>query len=569
MNAANIYIILDEIRNSIFILDKNHNVIWLNSWAREMLEGYNINIGSKFDDFFLFDANIRGKYFGHSKKGEKFYYKSFGINEEELEVVLLYSRDDFREDYNKIYCYEKVIKMINDGILLTDYEGRVKIFNPAQETMENKKLDEVYDKYLWDFYDYEGESQSEHRKVYKTKMPILGKYRLLTYKKGQPRYLYYSTYPILKDDEVIGILSISKNEERLQELLSETVELKRQLANANYSDDHSENLSNGTYYTFSDIAGTSGGIINTIKEAQTIALVDENVLIVGETGVGKEMFAQSIHNYVDKSEPYIAINCAAIPENLLESILFGSVKGAYTGAVDSKGLFEAAGKGTLMLDELNSMPISMQTKLLRVLQERKARRVGGSKLYAIQCRVITAMNEDPMKLMEKGLLRKDLFFRISSLMLHIPPLRERIEDIKYLVYFFIRKYNRVMKKNVAIISKNLEELLVNYSWPGNVRELEYIVENLMIKVKSNCNILTLDDLPTHILYQLNQDSIDTSINPGGKTLNDALDELEKKMIMQALENSNWNITHAANKLGIIRQSLLYRIKRLKINRIFP
>jgi arginine utilization regulatory protein len=549
------------------IIDKKRNITWLNSWAREMLEAYNINIGSKFDDFFLLDKNSMGKYFGHSKKGEKFYYKSFSIKEYESEVILLYSRDDFREDYNKIYCYENIIKMINDGILLTDYEGRVKIFNPIQETMENKKLDEVYDKYLWDFYDYEGEGQSEHRKVYKNKEPILGKYRLLTYKKGQPRYLYYSTYPILKDDEVIGVLSISKDEERLQELLSETVELKRQLANTNYSDDHGEHLSNGTNYTFSDIAGTSKEIINTIKEAQTIALVDENVLIVGETGVGKEMFAQSIHNYVNKSEPYIAINCAAIPENLLESILFGSVKGAYTGAVGTKGLFEAAGKGTLMLDELNSMPISMQTKLLRVLQERKSIRVGGSEMYKIQCRIIAAMNEDPMKLMEKGLLRKDLFFRISSLMLDIPPLRERKEDIKHLIYFFIRKYNRIMKKNVAIISKNLEELLMNYSWPGNVRELEYIVENLMIKVKSNCNILTLDDLPTHILYNLNQDSIDISVKPGVDSLNHALDELERKMIIQALESTNGNITHAANKLGIIRQSLLYRIKRLKISKI--
>ncbi|MGD9567582.1 MAG: sigma-54 interaction domain-containing protein [Sedimentibacter sp.] len=563
MNMTCLHEVFDELRNSVIIVNKAKEILWLNSWAKEILRNENVSINCNFDDLFEFEKKDKKKFYVHLLNGEKFYYKLFSLNSE-IDVILLYSRDSFREDYNKIYCYEKIVNMINDGILLTDYKGHVKIFNPSQERMENKKFKDLYDKYLWDFYDYDNEEQSEHRKVYKEKVPVLDKYRLLTYKNGQPRYLYYSTYPILKDENVVGVFSVSKNEEKLGELLSETIELKRKLASIEVNEENHEVLGNGTTYTFTDIVGNSEKLRDTIKEAQTMALLNKSVLIVGETGTGKEMFAQSIHNYVNKSEPFVAINCAAIPENLLESILFGSVKGAYTGASDSIGLFEASGKGTLLLDELNSMPVPMQTKLLRVLQEKKIRRVGDSKMYPIYCRVISAINEDPKELVEKGLLRKDLFFRISGLVLNIPPLRERKDDIKYMMEYFIQKNNRIMKKNVAIISKSLENILINYSWPGNVRELEYVVENLMIKVKSNSNILTLDDLPSHIHDTLNSNIINNNVKIENRLLNDALNEVEKTMILQALDETGWNITHASSKLGIIRQSLLYRMKRLNI-----
>lgn len=564
MNVKCMYEIFNEFRNSVIIVDKEEKITWLNDWAKDILIKDNVYIGCSFNDIFQFEIKKNKKIFVHSQSNEKFYYKIFPLDNIDLQVILLYSRDSFREDYNKLYCYEKIINSVNDGVLLTDYKGHVKIFNHAQEEMENKKFEDLQDKYLWDFYNYDSEEQSEHRKVYREKKPVLGKYRLLTYKEGYPKYLYYNTYPILKDEEVVGVFSVSKNEERLEKLLSETIELKRNLNSKENKNEQTDKLGNGTSYTFADIVGNSLAMQNTIKEAQTIALLDKSVLLIGETGTGKEMFAQSIHNYVNKSEPFIAINCAAIPENLLESILFGSIKGAYTGAYDSVGLFEASGKGTLLLDELNSMPVSMQTKLLRVLQEKKIRKVGDSKMIPIFCRVITAINEDPRELMEKGLLRKDLFYRISGLMLNIPSLRERKEDIKYLSEYFIQRNNKIMNKNVAIMSQNLENLLMNYSWPGNIRELEYVIENLMIRVKNNCNILTLDDLPAHICHNLNSNVVNKSINAEGKLLNDALHDVEKKMILQALENSGWNITHASKELGIIRQSLLYRMKRLNI-----
>lgn len=565
MSMTCLHEVFDELRNSVIIVNKDGEILWLNSWAQGILRNDNVTTGCNFNDLFEFEKKEKKKCYVHSPSGEKFYYIKFSLNSKE-DIILLYSRDSFREDYNKIYCYEKIINMVNDGILLTDYKGHVKIFNPSQEKMENKKFEDLYDKYLWDFYDYDCEEQSEHRKVYKEKEPVIDKYRLLTYKNGQPRYLYYSTYPILKDEDVVGVVSVSKNEEKLEELLSETIELKRKLASIDTKRESGESLGNGTTYTFADIVGNSEVLHNTIKEAQTMSLLNKSILIVGETGTGKEMFAQSIHNYVNKSEPFIAINCAAIPENLLESILFGSVKGAYTGASDSTGLFEASGKGTLLLDELNSMPVSMQTKLLRVLQEKKIRRVGDSRMFPIHCRVITAINEDPKELVEKGLLRKDLFYRISGLVLNIPPLRERKEDIRYITDYFIQKNNRIMNKNVAIVSKNLESIFLNYSWPGNVRELEYVIENLMIRVKSNCNILTMDDLPSHIYENLKSDIVGKKVRTENRLLNDALDEVEKTMILEALEETGWNITHASGRLGIIRQSLLYRMKRLDITK---
>lgn len=563
MNMTCLHEVFDELRNSVIIVNKDGEILWLNSWAREILHNDSVTVNCNFNDLFEFEKKERKKHYVHSSNGEKFYYVKFSLSSS-ADIILLYSRDSFREDYNKIYCYEKIINMVNDGILLTDYKGHVKIFNPSQEKMENKKFEDLYDKYLWDFYDYDDEEQSEHRKIYKEKEPVIDKYRLLTYKNGQPRYLYYSTYPILKDEDVVGVVSVSKNEEKLEELLSETIELKRKLASIDVKKESGEHLGNGTTYTFADIVGNSEVLHDTIKEAQTMALLNKSILIVGETGTGKEMFAQSIHNYVNKSEPFIAINCAAIPENLLESILFGSVKGAYTGASDSTGLFEASGKGTLLLDELNSMPVSMQTKLLRVLQERKIRRVGDSRMIPIYCRVITAINEDPKELVEKGLLRKDLFYRISGLVLNIPPLRERKEDIMYITNYFIQKNNRIMNKNIEVVSKSLESILLSYSWPGNVRELEYVVENLMIRVKGNSNILTLDDLPSHIYENLKSNIVNVKAKTENKLLNDALDAVEKTMIIEALEESGWNITHASSRLGIIRQSLLYRMKRLNI-----
>lgn len=558
--------LFNQIRNSILVVDAMNIVTWLNTWAKNILIEDDIQVGSNFNDIYILDYCENKKYYCHTSRGEKIFYTENKINNSDLKILLLYSRFNFNEDYNKIYCYEKIINLVNDEVFLTDYEGHFKIFNTILEKSENIKFEDVYDKYLWDYFNYEGEEQSEHRKVFREKKPILGRYRLVTYKNNTQRYQYYDTYPIVKDNESIGVVSIGKSEEKLEQLLSETIELKRVSTSKDL--DKVESLRNGTTFTFTDILGVSDEIKNSIKEAQTIALLGNNVLIIGETGTGKEMFAQSIHNYINKSEPYVAINCAAIPENLLESILFGSVKGAYTGATDNIGLFEAAGKGTIMLDELQSMPVLMQPKLLRVLQEKKIRKVGDTKMYPINCRVISAVNEDPMELIEKGLLRKDLFYRISSLTLNLSSLKDRKDDIEYLANYFIQKNNKIMNKNINNIEKVLMKLLLEYNWPGNIRELEYVIENLMIKAKSDTDTLKLEFLPSHIKKNLvgNTDIKTRKIVIKNTLLNDALDELEKNMILSSLEENKWNVSQTSYSLGIIRQSLIYRMKRLGIKK---
>ena len=265
-------------------------------------------------------------------------------------------------------------------------------------------------------------------------------------------------------------------------------------------------------------------------------------------------------------EPFIGINCSAIPENLLESILFGSVKGAYTGAVDSSGLFEEAGEGTIFLDELNSMPINMQAKLLRVLQEKFVRRVGGKENYPVKCRIISAMNEDPLVLIEEGKLRQDLFYRISGYNLYIPSLRDRGNDLFDFTEYYISKFNLSMNKNVVSITDELKDMMGNYEWPGNIRELEHFVENIMVRT-NNDRYLRVENIPSYILDAMySDDSFDLELNKTNQSLEDKLGKFEQSIIIQALNKNKWNVTKTAVDLGVTRHSLNYRMKRFDISR---
>jgi arginine utilization regulatory protein len=324
-------------------------------------------------------------------------------------------------------------------------------------------------------------------------------------------------------------------------------------------------LTNGTRFTFSDIIGESISTKATISEAQSIALIDGNLLIVGETGTGKEVFAHSIHNFgKNKDQPFVAINCGAIPENLLESTLFGTLKGSFTGAQNQTGLFVQAKNGTMFLDELNSLSISMQSKLLRVLQERKVRPVGSNDTIPINCRIISAINEDPYKLIESGKLRKDLFYRISSVYLPIAPLKERLADLPSLMDYFINKYNQIFNKNIKSISSELNKVLYNYSWPGNVRELEHIIENLMIHANNKDRKLLIEHIPAYTKSLLFAKQYSGSGNSSAFNLTGTLKSIEERIIRDQLNKNNWNISKTARELGIVRQSLIYRLQKLNI-----
>ncbi|MGL6108389.1 sigma-54 interaction domain-containing protein [Romboutsia sp.] len=567
---------IDEI---IFILN-NNNVDWINNYATRFFDKDKI-LNSSFCKLFNKTEEIEEDQILDYISGTKFKIKCIEYTQSGFKVIIMKCINDYKDDKVRLHCLEKVVESIDNGILLSDKNGEVVLYNKWQEYLDNNKKEDVLGKKLWEIYSYGEEGASEHQMVYRTRTPIKDAYKVYSHKPA-----HYSTYPIDLEDDVVGVFSVSRNEKILQDLLLETIQIKRKIVNINIEELLEPYNKNGTRYEFSSIIGGEK-INNLIALSQKIALLESNILIIGETGTGKEVFAQSIHNYgKHKNQPFIPINCAAIPENLLESILFGTVKGSYTGATDTPGLFEEARNGTIFLDELNSMPMSMQTKLLRVIQERRTTRIGSSKMYNLECRIISAINEEPKKLINENRLRQDLFYRISSLTIKIPPLRERKEDIKLLTMFYISKYNLKLDKNIQEINKDLLYILEQYNWPGNIRELEHIMENLFIACEDDKKIIDLECLTEYIKDELSlNNDIDTrNINNSIEKINDdicndlnlyldteeslslsdILKNIEKEIIINVLEDTNWNISHASKKLNIIRQSLIYRMKKLGI-----
>lgn len=306
-------------------------------------------------------------------------------------------------------------------------------------------------------------------------------------------------------------------------------------------------------YTFEDIVGDSWKIVECREKGKKVSRTSSPILIFGETGTGKELFVQAIHNSSNRSrKPFIAQNCAAIPANLLEAMLFGTVKGGFTGAEDKKGLYEQANGGTLYFDELNSMPLELQGKILRVLQEGIIRRVGGTEAKQIDVRTIASINESPELLLEKGSLRRDLYYRLNVVRIDIPPLRERKEDIPTLVDYFINKFNYKFNGSIIGVEEMALEKLILSEWEGNVRELEHIIEGAF-----NLNqdgYITLKDLQ------------DAGLNKFAriKSLSEKLMEVEKKYILEALVITKYNVSRAAQILKIPRQTLQSKIKKLNI-----
>lgn len=292
-------------------------------------------------------------------------------------------------------------------------------------------------------------------------------------------------------------------------------------------------------------------------------------MIYGETGTGKEVFAQAIHNAsARRDKPFIAQNCAAIPETLLESILFGTTKGAFTGAMNNKGLFELADGGTLFLDEINSMPINLQPKILRVIQDGSFRRVGGNELIKVDVKIISAMNVTPQTVLKDKLLRRDLYYRLSMLSVRIPPLRERKEDIPSFVKLYILKHNNTFHKHVRYVSKELLEKLQRYSWPGNIRELEHFIVYGMSMVNAESDTLSYenvaDQLGSMLADQPEEDVPEEdkeSLIDAELPLTEMLQLVEKNKIQVVLSQCSQNVSKAAKLLGIPRQTLQRKIEK--------
>lgn len=316
-------------------------------------------------------------------------------------------------------------------------------------------------------------------------------------------------------------------------------------------------------YQFENIIGQSEAITDVLSMIERVAQTDSTILITGESGTGKELIAKALHyNSLRAEEPFIPINCGAIPAELLESELFGHVKGAFTGAIANRtGRFELAEDGTLFLDEIGDMSPALQVKLLRVLQERRFEPVGGTKTVEANVRVIAATNVDLEAAVEQGRFREDLFYRLNVIPIRIPALRERKSDISLLFHHFMNHFNRTRNRQLQGISPEALAVLSEYAWPGNIRELENLVERLSIL--KGTGIVDVIDLPERYRKApvTNLDPARVDIPENGVDFNTAVDSYENALIMRALEKTGWNRNQAALLLKLNRTTLVEKIKK--------
>jgi DNA-binding NtrC family response regulator len=358
----------------------------------------------------------------------------------------------------------------------------------------------------------------------------------------------YLTKPVKLDEILITIQRALEH----RDLKRENINLRSQLKKK---------------YQFENIIGDSEPLQKIFETVEKVADTDSTILILGESGTGKELIAKAIHyNSYRREGPFVPVNCAAIPSELLESELFGHEKGAFTNAIRTRiGRFELANGGTLFLDEIGDMSPNLQSKLLRVLQERQFDRVGGIKTIKIDIRVIAATHQNLKKGVEEGKFREDLYYRLNVIPVEIPPLRKRVSDIPLLVHHFIDQFNRSKKREIQGIDAEALKRLMQYHWPGNVRELENVIERVVIL--SSKGILAVDDLPEK--FQSLEETghvISTGIPEEGISLDSAVSEFEKTLILQALNKTGWVKNKAAQLLNLNRTTLIEKIKRQNLKR---
>ncbi len=354
----------------------------------------------------------------------------------------------------------------------------------------------------------------------------------------------YITKPLnIEELRVIITKAIEK-----QQILSENISLKKQLRDK---------------YEFSNIIGSSPAMQKVFSRITKVIKTDSTVLVLGDSGTGKELIAKAIHsNGPRRDKPFIAVHCGAIPENLLESELFGHTKGAFTGAIrDKMGKFEAANHGTIFLDEIATLPMHLQIKLLRVLQEQEVERIGSNKPIKLDVRIISATNVNLEEEVKKGHFRDDLFYRLNVIPVTLPPLRERVEDILPLVRHFLAKYCKEMDRPLMSIAREALMALEVYNWPGNVRELENVVERTVALTEGDQ--ITLSDLPSNITRSYSeQEELPTRVTSRGVDLGKVLTDIEQKMISDALSLSDGVKARAAALLNLNRTTLVEKMRRL-------
>lgn len=449
---------------------------------------------------------------------------------------------------------EAILSSIDEAIHAVNYEGITIFYNQVAAEHDGVEIDEVLGLHVLDVFPSLSKQTSTLLKVIETGRPIYQQSQTYKNNKGLLIDTVNTTLPIKVGDKIVGAIEIAKDFTKVKQLSQKLLELQEKV-----NGQQSKPVKNtGAKYNWDDIITASDTMKDVITLAKKAGNSSSPVMIFGETGTGKELLVQSIHQASSrKNGPFIAQNCSSLPDSLLESILFGTKKGSFTGSVDRAGLFELAHGGTLFLDEIHTMPLEFQTKLLRVLEDGIIRRVGGTDSYAVDVRIIVAMNEHPSILIDKKALRTDLYYRLNVFFLELPPLRDRKGDIALLTHHFIQKYNYLFNKLVIGVEGHVLDTLNQHDWPGNVRELEHTIEFAMNMIEKE-DLLTVRHLPSFIKKEKLMEKV--SIQP----LREIVEQTEKNMIKQALNTTNGNVLKASILLEIPRQTLQYKMKKYRL-----
>jgi len=426
-----------------------------------------------------------------------------------------------------------------EGTFTIDNDWNITSFNKSAEKITGYKISEAIGKKCWEIFNSSLCRNGCHmEQTLKKGKAMIGNELEILHKSGR-------RIPIRVNS---NILINNKNEKiGAVETFVDISEIKNLTAHLS------------EFFKYENIVGRNKEIKQIISVLESVSQTDSSVLITGESGTGKELAARAIHlNSSRKTGPFIAVNCSAFVESLIESELFGHEKGAFTGAIKTKiGKFELAQGGTLFLDEIGDLSIAVQTKLLRVLETREFERVGGNKTIKMDARIIAATNKNLLEEIAAKRFREDLFYRINVIHIHLPPLRERMDDLPLLINHFIEKFNMKFNKNIKQFSSVAYELLLEYNWPGNIRELENVIEHCF--VLCNKDIIDVDCLPKRLKNIQNKNNFINDVN-----IRNSIEETEKELIISALKKNMWNRTKTAKELNINPSTLWRKMKKYGI-----
>lgn len=468
----------------------------------------------------------------------------------------------------------EIFDEVADAVYVCDPRGKLIFLNKAAEKLDGFRLADVRGKDVAELYGVDAGVSPLLRALSTQKTIREAEYAYWVH--GRQVVQSCMAAPFWWEGRLVGAYSVQHNMTEMHRMVEENLLLQQKAEQRRLKKDSSA----AERYDLQSLIGESPLFAECRNTALRAAENDSAVMLVGATGSGKELFARAIHeNSRRKDGPFLALNCAAIPEDLLEGILFGTAKGVYTGAVEREGLLIEAEGGTVFLDEMNSMPLSSQAKLLRVLEEKKVYKLGAAKGRDINVRLISSSNELPQAAVERGAMREDLFYRLSVVYIRIPSLSERREDIPLLVDHFLSEYNRRFGKNVLGVTDDVTAFFMEYAWAGNVRQLKHSIESAM-NFTEDGQWISFSSLPPYlfddmlsgtssVISPLIPETKTEIMSPGktesvaaeAKTVMDEIREAEKEELIAALKVAKGNMAKAARALGMNRQAMVYRVKK--------